>query len=437
MTGLSIFDFDGTLTDKDTFLLFARFVRKRKGMWHAGIKALPAIMAWRLGLKGSAHAKERLFGALYGGMPVSAFKAYGEAFADVVDRNLRKRGMDELNRARERGDKIAICSASVPQWIDPWARRHGIDTVMGTDIEVDADGRLTGRFAVPNCKGAEKVRRVTQMFPDRSDLHISAYGDSSGDRELLDFADEPHMLHKRSPRDIRIAGWFAGVVVILTLTILFSWNRYITSPPHVSRERFPIRGIDVSAHQGMMNLDAAAADGYEFIFIKASEGADFRDPNFALNYLKAGHAGLKRGAYHFFRFDRDGIEQALNLIRAVEARPLELGVAIDVEYQGNAKGVPSDSIAMRLHDMVDFLSLKGYRPTFYTNEQGYDELVYPNCPGFPLWLCSFNEKTANRDWTYWQYDHRGKVAGIRGDVDLNAFYGNRKQWNEHLRQFAK
>ena len=87
--------------------------------------------------------------------------------------------------------------------------------------------------------------------------------------------------------------------------------------------------------------------------------------------------------------------------------------------------------------MVDFLSLKGYRPTFYTNEQGYDELVYPNCPGFPLWLCSFNEKTANRDWTYWQYDHRGKVAGIRGDVDLNAFYGNRKQWNEHLRQFAK
>ena len=172
MTGLSIFDFDGTLTDKDTFLLFARFVRKRKGMWHAGIKALPAIMAWRLGLKGSAHAKERLFGALYGGMPVSAFKAYGEAFADVVDRNLRKRGMDELNRARERGDKIAICSASVPQWIEPWARRHGIDTVMGTDIEVDADGRLTGRFAVPNCKGPEKVRRVTQIFPDRTDLHI-------------------------------------------------------------------------------------------------------------------------------------------------------------------------------------------------------------------------------------------------------------------------
>ena len=60
----------------------------------------------------------------------------------------------------------------------------------------------------------------------------------------------------------------------------------------------------------------------------------------------------------------------------------------------------------------------------------------PTVPDSPSGY-AFNEKTANRDWTYWQYDHRGKVAGIRGDVDLNAFYGNRKQWNEHLRQFAK
>lgn len=78
-----------------------------------------------------------------------------------------------------------------------------------------------------------------------------------------------------------------------------------------------MKGIDVSAHNGMMNLDAAADDGIEFIFIKASEGENFRDENFVLNYQKARHAGMKVGAYHFFRFDVDGVKQAVNLMRSV------------------------------------------------------------------------------------------------------------------------
>lgn len=85
----------------------------------------------------------------------------------------------------------------------------------------------------------------------------------------------------------------------------------------------------------MMNLDAAADDGIEFIFIKASEGENFRDENFVLNYQKARHAGMKVGAYHFFRFDVDGVKQAVNLMRSVGARPLELGMVIDVEAEGN------------------------------------------------------------------------------------------------------
>lgn len=437
MKGLTVFDFDGTLTHRDTFLLFAEFVRGRKGVFHAVLRSLPALTAWRLGLKEGGEAKERLFCNLYRGMPLSTFNAYADAFADVVDRHLRQQGMDALRQARERCDETVICSASMEQWIRPWASRHGIDKVIGTRIEVDEQGLLTGRFATPNCKGPEKVARLSQEYPDRLEYHVSAYGDSSGDSEMLDYADDPHMLHKRMPRDIGVLWLFIGVLLLLALTILFSWNRYITSPPHVSEARFPIRGIDVSAHQGMMNLDAVAEAGYEFIFMKATEGAGYRDPNFALNYMKAGHAGLMRGAYHFFRFDVDGIDQARNLLRAVQGRPLELGVAIDVEQQGNPTDVPSDSIAARLSDMVDVLTLRGYRPMFYSNEQGYERFVYPTCPGMPVWICSFNEGMANGNWTFWQYDHRGKVPGIRGDVDLNAFHGNREQWERHLSQSEK
>lgn len=435
--GLAVFDFDGTLTARDTFLLFARFVRGREGTYRAIIRSLPVLVAWRLGLKEGGDAKEHLFAQLYRGMSLTVFEAYGDAFAEVVDRNLRHRGMEELRKAQERGDETVICSASVEQWIEPWARRHGIDKVIGTQVEVDENGLLTGRFASPNCKGAGKVARLVREYPDRTDYHVSAYGDSSGDREMLDYADEPYMLRKRLRRDKGVFLSFLIVSVLLVLAIVFSWNRYITNPPSVDFERFPIRGIDVSAHQGMMNLDAVADAGYDFIFIKATEGADYRDPNFALNYMKAGHAGLKRGAYHFFRFDSDGIDQARNLLRVVQARPLELGVVIDVEQHGNPGNVPADTIATRLADMVDLLTLRGYRPMFYSNEQGYEQFVYPNCPGMPLWICSFNESMANGSWTFWQHDHRGKVPGIRGDVDLNVFYGDREQWRQHLRQFAK
>lgn len=107
------------------------------------------------------------------------------------------------------------------------------------------------------------------------------------------------------------------------------------------------------------------------------------------------------------------------------------------DYGGNPENVPADSIAARLSDMVDMLTLRGYRPMFYSNEQGYERFLYPTCAGMPLWICSFNENMANGNWTFWQYDHRGKVPGIRGDVDLDVFSGNREQWKQHLRQFAK
>lgn len=437
MKGLSVFDFDGTLTQRDTFLQFAKYVRGRNGRFHAVMRSMPVILAWRLGLKESGEAKEHLFGQLYRGMPLHTFQAYADAFADVIDRGLRPHGMEALKEAQGRGDETVICSASVDQWIKPWADKHGVDKVIGTQVEVDDRGLLTGRFASPNCKGQEKVVRLGREYPDRLDYHVTAYGDSSGDSEMLDYADDPHMLRKRMPRDIGVLWMFIGVLILLALTILFSWNRYITSPPHVSRDRFPVRGIDVSAHQGMMNLDAVADAGYEFIFMKATEGASYRDPNFALNYMKAGHAGLMRGAYHFFRFDVDGIDQARNLLRAIQGRPLELGVAIDVEQHGNPADVPADSIASRLTDMVDVLTLRGYRPMFYSNEQGYERFVYPTCPGMPVWICSFNEGMANGNWTFWQYDHRGKVPGIRGDVDLDVFHGDREQWEHHLRQSSK
>ena len=242
----------------------------------------------------------------------------------------------------------------------------------------------------------------------------------------MKFADRAQYI-----KDLRISLIFPFIVLALVLAGIWAWRNFLDSPPYVDLERYPIRGIDVSRHNGMMNLDAAAKDGIDFIFIKASEGESLRDPNFRLNYEKARHAGLAIGAYHFFRFDVGGVAQARNFLAAVGDRPLDLGPATDVEEHGN-KPTDPELVKDRLRAMAEFLYLSGHRVIFYTNRDGYYDLLRDAMPGAPLWICSFNRIPIQAEWTFWQYSHRGRVAGIRGDVDLNAFVGSRADWKRLL-----
>lgn len=232
--------------------------------------------------------------------------------------------------------------------------------------------------------------------------------------------------------DLKVSLIFAGVCLLLILTCGWAYYEFITTPPYVDPQEYPVRGIDVSSHNGLMNLDAAAADGIRFIFIKATEGSTYRDPNFRINYKKASHAGLKIGAYHFFRFDCDGASQAKNLLETIRNYKLDLGVAIDVEETGNVAGVDSLTIAGNLTSMVEILNLSGCRVTFYSNREGYYDYIRDVAPGACLWICSFQRNPINAEWTFWQYDHRGRVEGIRGDVDLDTFCGSLSEWENYL-----
>lgn len=233
-------------------------------------------------------------------------------------------------------------------------------------------------------------------------------------------------LQKRD--DLPVVILFLCLSAIMAIAGVTAYQQYISSPPYIDTDRYPVKGIDISSHNGMMNLDAAARDGIRFAFIKASEGVSFRDPNFALNYLKAQHAGLKIGAYHFFRFDCGGIEQANNFLNIVARRHLDLGLVIDIEDHGNVTGIPTDTILDRLDRMVEYLQLKGHRVMFYTNRDGYEKYLMERFPGSPLWICHFSQTPFDADWSFWQYDHHGAVKGIKGDVDLNVFIGSEDDW---------
>lgn len=241
-----------------------------------------------------------------------------------------------------------------------------------------------------------------------------------------------NFIHQRI-RDIIVALAFLGVMILLGFAAMWAYKEFKTSPPYIDPDRYPVRGIDISRHNGMANLDAAAASGIEFVFIKASEGASMKDENFNINHQKAGHAGLMRGAYHFFRFDRDGVVQARNLLDVIRGRELELGIAIDIEDAGNPIKVDPELIRKRLADMMEYLVLKGYRPMLYTNRAGYEKYLLNDFAGLPLWICNFSSRPFDAEWQFWQFNHHGKVDGIPTEVDLNVFVGSRADWLEYLR----
>lgn len=238
-------------------------------------------------------------------------------------------------------------------------------------------------------------------------------------------------IHTRKT-DIIVSLCFLVAAALLTWAAYAAWVNFRTTPPYVDRDLYPIGGIDISAHNGDIDFHAAVADGVQFVWIKATEGADFRDRRFSANHKKAGEAGLKRGAYHFFRFDKDGVEQAINLLETVDDRDLEMGVAVDVESSGNPDGIDDDLVKERLAAMVDYLNLRGLAPTLYCNKRDYYRYMADSLPGNSLWICSFSSDPIAAPWTFWQYNHKGSIRGVKGKVDLNVFGGKVSEWNDFI-----
>lgn len=193
----------------------------------------------------------------------------------------------------------------------------------------------------------------------------------------------------------------------------------------VSRAVHPVKGIDLSAHNGLVNFAEVAADSVEFVYLKATEGETFRDPLFILNYAKARDEGLRVGAYHFFRFDCEGWRQSYNLLQTIEGLHLDLPIAIDVEENGNPDAIQTDEIVRNLRSMVDYLCASGHRVVIYTNKNGFRRFIRGRFDDVPLWLCSFTDPPIHGQWTLWQHSHRGHVKGVGGPVDLDTFNGSR------------
>ncbi len=191
MRTIAAFDFDGTLTRRDTLYPFLRDFVGVPALAAAAVRDLPRLAAAALGRGDRDAAKARLFARVLGGRSAGDAWDHGRRHAErIVASGLRPEMIERLEGHRRDGHEVVIVSASIDAYLDVVGSVLGIDRVLCTRLEV-RDGRLTGAMLGGNCRGAAKLARIRDAFgdPTTEPYELWAYGDSAGDDAMLGAAD--------------------------------------------------------------------------------------------------------------------------------------------------------------------------------------------------------------------------------------------------------
>jgi phosphatidylglycerophosphatase C len=182
---IAAFDFDGTLTQRDTFVPFLAHLSWVRFLT-ALLQTAPALAAFAMRLRSNEDAKRSLCRAALRGRPRAQLAHVARAWVHTIP--LRPALIDRLRWHQQRGDRCVLISASPDIDLEEVARYLGFDDLICTRMAVDAQGRLTGDFDGHNCWGPEKLRRLTERFGGTDQYELHAYGDSRGDQWLIDAA---------------------------------------------------------------------------------------------------------------------------------------------------------------------------------------------------------------------------------------------------------
>lgn len=189
-TRLVLFDFDGTLTTKDTLLEFIKFYHGQIKFYLGLVVLSPVLVALLLKIIPNWRAKEIVLAWYFKGVAIDDFNKKCVLFGKkIIPSLLRPKGMTALKKYQADSD-VVVVSASPENWVAPWCREHNIDCIA-TQLEV-IDNMLTGKIQGLNCYGPEKVNRIKKKYDPSTYNTIVAYGDSSGDNEMLKLAKEAY-----------------------------------------------------------------------------------------------------------------------------------------------------------------------------------------------------------------------------------------------------
>jgi lysozyme len=228
-------------------------------------------------------------------------------------------------------------------------------------------------------------------------------------------------------RRILVAG---GTIALIILAVELYANPEYRLFAYPDRTDFPLRGIDVSHHQGTVDWTNVADDDVAFAYIKATEANDIVDDQFHTNWDHARAAGLLVGAYHYYSLAYPGAVQARHFLDVVPTSTHQLPPVVDIEYSGNSKERPDKAAfqqELRAY-LTTVTAAFGRSPILYTTYDFYRDYLAPDFANENIWirdLQRYPRTSMISKWTFWQYSSVGSVRGVSGNVDLNVFNGDR------------
>jgi len=189
---VAVFDFDGTITTKDALVPFFSFLKTPLVAYLLLASRLPWFAAFILGIVSRQKAKETALGAVLKGMSYPVLQQNGQAFAEGPLNDLVKpEAVQRLRWHQQQGHRCILISATLDIFLKPWAEKMRFDDLICSQLAFDPKGFATGKLYGLNCWGPEKVRHLLDLLGPKETFELYAYGDSRGDRELLELADHP------------------------------------------------------------------------------------------------------------------------------------------------------------------------------------------------------------------------------------------------------
>ena len=184
---IAFFDFDGTITTRDTFLHFIFFVKGKLFSFLGFVILSPILFIYLIKLISNEKAKELVFSYFFKDTKESYLKEKGIEFASLIDKMLCVDAIIKINWHKSQNHKIVVVTASSNLWVEAWCIQNKLE-LISTSYET-LNGILTGKISGKNCHGIEKVNRIKEIY-DLSDYEdIYAYGDTKGDLPMLQIAN--------------------------------------------------------------------------------------------------------------------------------------------------------------------------------------------------------------------------------------------------------
>ena len=197
-------------------------------------------------------------------------------------------------------------------------------------------------------------------------------------------------------------------------------------------------GIDVSHHQGKIDWELVAQDTcIKFVYIKATQGGSYKDPEYKRNIKGAQKQGLKCGSYHYFTMLSKAKDQFDNFKKATKRYVQDLIPVVDVELNHHdkngwridgchtGKNMPKERerVILTLKNLLELFEKEyGCKPIIYCSYSSYVQVIEGNFDDYPIFFGNYAKKPRLKDYLIWQFTQHGHVNGIHGYVDLNVFH---------------